>query len=150
MWTNDKRRRNINDPLNSPLNVSERMSRKSLSDDIDLPLVKPSIFRIMLIPAFLLKPLSLALPSRFIFHLLHNVSLRSSFYIRKLRVISLKVNATHSLYVHPCHSCDCVVVVRVCPWGVNSGTRLEKVDNVLRDAESENAIEGVSVDRVGD
>ena len=121
MWTNDKRRRNINDPLNSPLNVSERMSRKSLSDDIDLPLVKPSIFRIMLIPAFLLKPLSLALPSRFIFHLLHNVSLRSSFYIRKLRVIS-----------------------------VGSGTRLEKVDNVLRDAESENAIEGVSVDRVGD
>ena len=69
MWTNDKRRRNINDPLNSPMNVSER----------------------------------------------------SSFYIRKLRVISLKVNATHSLYVHPCHSCDCVVVVRVCPWGVGSG-----------------------------
>ena len=34
--------------------------------------------------------------------------------------------------------------------GVGSGTRLEKVDNVLRDAESENAIEGVSVDRVGD
>ena len=50
----------------------------------------------------------------------------------------------------PVNPCDCVVVVRVCPWGVGGGARLEKVDNVLRDAESENVIEGVSVDGVGD